>query len=165
MGAGGAGKCVYDSVPHLYDNASPICTTIGKKRRYKCVNVQMYQSPNVQMYQSPNVQMYQSAILGTPTPYPKLCGVVIIAYYNLYQIVCSPRVADASPICTTMRPPFVPNGVLSEGCIWCNFLHHMQIILHQMQVLPARANTRPKGGVNTFLCVQKHYLHSTKITV
>lgn len=44
------------------------------------------------MYQSPNVQMYQSAILGSP-PYPKLCGVVIIAHYNLYQIVCSPRVA------------------------------------------------------------------------
>ena len=83
-------------IPHLGNNASPICTTIGKKRRYKCANVQMYQSPNV--------QMYQSAILGSP-PYPKLCGVVIIAHYNLYQIVCSPRVADASPICTIMPPP------------------------------------------------------------
>lgn len=78
------------------------------------------------MYQSPNVQMYQSAILGSP-PYPKLCGVVIIAHYNLYQIVCSPRVADASPICTIMHThlyqtvcsPRVAFGAIS--CTWCKW--------------------------------------------
>ena len=44
-------------------------------------------------------------------------------------------------------PPFVPNCVLSEGCTACIFLHVVQGVLHQMQGLPAGANTRPKGGV------------------
>ena len=61
MGVGGAGKCIYGSVPkmlimvvpHLYDNR-------GKEE------IQMCQSPNVQMCRCPNVQMYQSAIFGSP---------------------------------------------------------------------------------------------------
>ena len=66
---GGTGKCVYGSVPHLYDNRGKEeiqmyqCPNV---QMYQSPNVQMYQSPNVQMYQSPNVQMYQSAILGSP---------------------------------------------------------------------------------------------------
>ena len=114
----------------------------------------------------------------------------------MYQIVFSPRVADASPICTIMGVPHLyDNGkglprrvalstcvavgrrshlcvapadtnvgipaeeviahynpyrscVLSEGCAACNFLHHVQGLLHLMQGLPAGANTRPMGGVN-----------------
>ena len=47
------------------------------------------------MYQCPNIPMSH---LGTP-PYPKLFGVVIIAHYNLCQIVCSPRVAFGAISC------------------------------------------------------------------
>ena len=40
-GAGRAGKASMA--------ASPICTTIGEKRRYRCTDVQMYRCPNVPM--------------------------------------------------------------------------------------------------------------------
>ena len=58
--------------------------------------------------------------------------------------------------------PFVPNCVLSEGCIWCNFLHHVQALLHLVQGLPAGANTRPKGGVTGVFVYTKTLLALTQ---
>lgn len=47
----------------------------------------------------------------------KLCGVVIIAHYNLYQIVCSPRGALHAYSCTTCK----------VSCIRCKVSQLVQI--------------------------------------
>lgn len=79
-------------VPHLGNNASPHLYDNREKEE-----IQMCQCTDVPKSKCTDVPKCH---FGYPPPYPKLCGVVIIAHYNLYQIVCSPRVADASPICT-----------------------------------------------------------------
>ena len=52
--------------------------------------------------------------------------------------------------------------MLSEGCIWCNFLHVVQVVLHQMQGLPAGAYTRPTGGVTGVFVYTKTLLALTQ---
>ena len=59
-------------------------------------------------------------------------------------------------------PPFVPNCVLSEGCTACIFLHVVQVVLHQMQGLPAGAYTRPTGGVTGVFVYTKTLLALTQ---